>query len=182
MGGSLSSPSGRVGTRWGLLTGSGYARKTADASRSSGTIPFRACLRDVSPKRRQSKLEKPGDFAVLDERMRTPLADGCAKFLGAIWGFTRPFERISRFWRIDFIPKPQKSACFENPVKSDSRRLQILCRQVLNRTLFVFPPASDGAGSRRHGASVEPLAESCASERAVRLSNSTRARGLSPEA
>jgi hypothetical protein len=30
--------------------------------------------------------------------------------LGAIWGFTRPFERISRFWRIDFIPKPQNSA------------------------------------------------------------------------
>ena len=47
------------------------------------------------------------------------------KFLGAIWGFTRPFERISRFWRIDFIPRLQKSAYFENPVKSDSRRLQI---------------------------------------------------------
>jgi hypothetical protein len=56
-------------------------------------------------------------------RQGTPLADGCDKFLGALWGFTRPFERISRFWRIGFIPKLQKSACFENPVKSDSRRL-----------------------------------------------------------
>jgi hypothetical protein len=46
------------------------------------------------------------------------------KFLGAIWGFTKPFERISRFWQIDFIPKLQKSAYFENSVKSDSRRLQ----------------------------------------------------------
>lgn len=45
------------------------------------------------------------------------------KFLGAIWGFTRPFERISRFWRIDFIPRLQKSAYFEIGVKSDSRRL-----------------------------------------------------------
>ena len=56
--------------------------------------------------------------------MGTPLADG-ARVLGAIWGFTRPFERISRFWRIDFIPKPQKSALFENCVKFDSRRLHI---------------------------------------------------------
>ena len=94
-------------------------------------------------KRRQSKPENPYDFAVLDERRRsalaksrvgTPLADGCAKFLGAIWGFTRPFERVSRFWRIDFIPKPQKSAYLENCVKSDSRRLQTLFRQTFNQT------------------------------------------------
>jgi hypothetical protein len=59
-------------------------------------------------------------------RVGTPLADDCAEFLGAIWGFTRPFERISRFWRIDFIPKPENSAYFENCVKSDSRRLHQL--------------------------------------------------------
>ena len=46
--------------------------------------------------------------------------------LGAIWGFTRPFERIWRFWRIDFIRNSQKSGCLANCVKSDSRRLQIL--------------------------------------------------------
>ena len=45
------------------------------------------------------------------------------KLLGAMWGFTRPFERIWRFWRIDFLPNSQKSANFENRVKSDSRRL-----------------------------------------------------------
>ena len=54
------------------------------------------------------------------------------RMLGAIWGFTRPFERISRFWRIDFIPKPQKSAYFENRVKSDSRRLHHPFNNVLS--------------------------------------------------
>ena len=43
--------------------------------------------------------------------------------LGAIWGFTRPFEQIWRFWRINFVRKLQKQACFENCVKFDSRRL-----------------------------------------------------------
>jgi hypothetical protein len=43
--------------------------------------------------------------------------------LGAIWGFTRPFERIWRFWQIRFIPNSQKSAHFDNRVKFDSRRL-----------------------------------------------------------
>jgi hypothetical protein len=46
--------------------------------------------------------------------------------LGAIWGFTRPFERIRRFWRIDFVLKRQKQACFDKCVKSDSRRLHQL--------------------------------------------------------
>jgi hypothetical protein len=63
--------------------------------------------------------------------------------LGAIWGFTRPFERISRFWRIDFIPKPQNSACFENCVKSDSRRLHHFSLAAL-----VWSPAT-GRRARR---------------------------------
>jgi hypothetical protein len=46
-----------------------------------------------------------------------------AQPLGAIGGFTRPFERIARFWRFDFIPNSRKSAYFENRVKSDSRRI-----------------------------------------------------------
>jgi hypothetical protein len=76
-----------------------------------------------------------------------PPVDVCAKFLGAIWGFTRPFERISRFWRIAFIPKPPRSAYFENCVKSDSRRLHQLfsmnmgLRAFCSRRLHYFSTA-----------------------------------------
>jgi hypothetical protein len=49
--------------------------------------------------------------------------DSWSPAAGAIWGFTRPFERISRFQRFDFILNSRKSAYFGNRVKSDSRRL-----------------------------------------------------------
>jgi hypothetical protein len=88
------------------------------------------------PKATAVETKNPDDFAVLDEGYGPPrqiegwdagAPMSAPKFLGAIWGFTRPFERISRFWRIDFIPKLQKSAYFENPVKSDSRPRHQLC-------------------------------------------------------
>jgi hypothetical protein len=69
-------------------------------------------------------LAEAGDPTAPRDGRRWGRRDGCTKFLGAIWGFTRPFERIWRFWRIEFVRKRQKPACFENRVKSDSRRLQ----------------------------------------------------------
>jgi hypothetical protein len=53
-----------------------------------------------------------------------------SNLLRAIWGFTRPFERIWRFWRFDFTQELQKQACSEDCVKSDSRRLHQPSRSI----------------------------------------------------
>ena len=64
-------------------------------------------------------------------------------FLGAIWGFTRPFERISRFWRIDFIPKllPAVHARFDE-LRGDlaAERVLLLRQPYLTHTAFSDVP------------------------------------------
>lgn len=48
------------------------------------------------------------DDQLMRQAMQSSGAMTDPQSLGAVWGFTRPFERISRFWRIYFIPNPQK--------------------------------------------------------------------------